>query len=174
MQKNIRKYARRYPLWPRVACRCWGWGIAVKMAKWSVCPTRLDYIASSSICQILLLCLTLFWCSVPLFPFSLSSTFMLGLLLLHFGSRTIFFTRRLPPGWTNTTWPLLHFSTHMIFFTSHLPPGWTSTTWLVVWGRDHRNHGHTIKVWRICNIYIYIYTYIQTWTDYTARLVASR
>ena len=26
------------------------------------------------------------------------------------------------------------------------PPGRTSTTWLVVWGRDHRNRAHAIKV----------------------------
>ena len=50
-------------------------------------------------------------------------------------------------------------------FTHRSPRGGTSTTWLVVWGRDHRSCAHAIKVWRI---------YIQTWTDNTARLVASR
>ena len=54
-----------------------------------------------------------------------------------------------------TMWPLLHFGSRTIFFTRWSPPGWFSTTWLVVWGRDHRNCAHAIKVWRI---YIYIYT----------------
>ena len=79
--------------------------------------------------------LSLFWCSNPLFPFSLSTTITLGLLLLHFGSRTIFFYTR-------------------------SPPGRTSTTWLVVWGRDHRNRANAIK--SVTDIYIYIYIYIQT------------
>ena len=43
--------------------------------------------------------------TLPLFPLSLSSTIMLRPLPLHFGSRTIFFTRRSPPSGTNTTWP---------------------------------------------------------------------
>ena len=108
--------------------------------------------------RLFLLCLTLFWCSVPLFPSSLSSTITLWLLLLHFGSRTIFFTRRSPPAPTSTMWPRLRFGSHTrTIFRS--PPGRTSTTWLVVWGRDHRNRAHVIKVWRI---YIYIYIYIHT------------
>ena len=40
-----------------------------------------------------------------------------------------------------------------------LDPGRISTTCLIVWGRDHRNCTHAIKVWRI---YIYIYIYIHT------------
>ena len=50
-------------------------------------------------------------------PPSLSSTVTLGLLLLHFDSRTIFFTCRSPSGRPNIMW-------------------------LVVWGRDHRNCTH--------------------------------
>ena len=55
----------------------------------------------------------------------------------------IFFTCLLPSGWT-----LLHFGscTRTIFRS---PSGQTSTTLLVVWGRDHRNCAHPIKVWRI-------------------------
>ena len=124
----------------------WRWqsGGLKSFRKWVKCR--------ASICQIFRLCLTLFWCSVPLFPSSLSSTITLGLLVPHFGSLTIFFTCRS----TSTIWPLLHYRsrTCTIF---RLPPGQTSTTWLVVWGQDHRNHAHAIKVWRI-----YIHTYIHT------------
>ena len=49
--------------------------------------------------------------------------------------------------------PLSH--PEMRSITSWSPRGQTSTKWLVVWGRDHRNRPHTIKVWQI---YIYIYT----------------
>ena len=86
-------------------------------------------LLSTPVCQTLSPLPYSLWCSVPLFPFSLSSTITLGLLLLHFGS-------------------------HTIFFTCRSPPGRTSTTWLVVLGRDHRNCAHAIKVWRI-----YIHTY---------------
>ena len=64
---------------------------------------------------------------------SLSSTVTLGLLLLHFDSRTIFFTCRSPSGRTNIVW-------------------------LVVWGRDHRNcthatiYIHTNMNWLQCMI----------------------
>ena len=93
----------------------------------------------------------------------IAQSITLGLLPLHFGSRMIFFTCRLPPGRT-----LLHFGprTCTIFWS---PSGRTSSTWLVVWGQDHRNYAHSIKVWQI-----YIHTYVQTWPDYTAWLVASR
>ena len=79
--------------------------------------------------RLFLLWLTVFWCSVPMLPFSFSSTITLGVVLLHFSSRTMFCTRRSPPGWTSTTWP-------------------------VFWGREHRNYAHAIKVWWI-NIYIH-------------------
>ena len=65
---------------------------------------------------------------------------------------------------------LLHFGSHMISFTRQLPSDWTSTTWLVVWGRDHRNHVHTIKVWRI---YIYIYTHTHTNTNWQHCTISS-
>ena len=69
---------------------------------------------------------------------------------------------------------LLHFSSRTISFTHRLPSDRTSTTWLVVWERDHRNHAHAIKVCRIyIYTYMYIHTYIQTRTDNTAWLVAS-
>ena len=42
-----------------------------------------------------------------LFPCSLSSMITLGLLLLHFGSHTFFFTRRSPSGWTKDALLLL-------------------------------------------------------------------
>ena len=51
--------------------------------------------------------------SVPLFPFSLSSKIMLRILLLHFTSCTIFFTRRLPFDWTCTTGDETTETTHM-------------------------------------------------------------
>ena len=129
----------------------------MKMAKWwsedfqKVSKILCEYLSDS-----FLLCLTLFWCSVPLFPSSLSSTIMLGLLMPYFGSCTIFFTRRSPPGRT-----LLHFGSRMrtIFWS---PPGRTSTTWLVVWGQDHRNRAHAVKVW-----WIYIHTYIHIHTNAT-------
>ena len=103
---------------------------------------------------------TLFWCGVSLFRSLLSNTITLGLLLLHFGFHTILFTRRSPPSRTSTMLPLLHFGSRTCtIFQS--PPGQTNTMWLVVWGQDHRNRTHTIKVWQI---------YIQTRTDYTAWL----
>jgi len=55
---------------------------------------------------------------------------------------------------------LLHFGSRTISFTHRLPSDRTSTTWLVVWERDHRNHAHAIKV---CQIYIHIYIYIHTY-----------
>ena len=99
---------------------------------------------------------------------SLASTITHGLPLLHFGSRMNFCTRQSPPGQTSTTWRLVRLSlgSRTIFSrVDHLlDPGWISTTCLVVWGRDHRNRNHAIKVTDI---------YIQTQGDHTVRLVAS-
>ena len=101
----------------------------------------------------------------PFVPLSLSSTITLRLLLLHFGSRTIFFTRRSPPSQTNTTWPW-----PAPFWLSHdhvVIASWSDQYYVArSMGRDYRNRPHTIKVWRI-------YIYIQMRADYTARLVAS-
>ena len=124
-QKNIRKYASRYPLKPRVACRwyCWGRRIAVSMTKRSSEEFQEAKCRASYQTQRYML-----WWShcrsfdAVYFCFSFhSSTITLGLLLLHFGSRIIFFTRR-------------------------SLPGRTSTTWLVVRGRYHRNRAQAIKV----------------------------
>jgi len=52
-----------------------------------------------------------------LFLFSLSSTITLGPLLLHFGSCTIFFTRRLPPNRTSVAPAPVQLS-HNFFHTS--------------------------------------------------------
>ena len=98
-QKNIRKYVSRYHV-KCVGSKCWGRDIAAKMAKWwseefqKVSKVSCEYLSDS-----FLLCLTLFWCNVTLFPSSLCSMITLGLLPLYFGSRMIFFTCRLPPGW---------------------------------------------------------------------------
>jgi len=62
--------------------------------------------------------------------------------------------------------PLVHGvdRSRTIDFTRRLPPGRTSTTY-IVWEQDHGKSAHAIRVWRI-----YIHIYIQTRTDYTARL----
>ena len=132
---------------------------------------RLSLYTSLQSVRLFLLCLPLFWSSVPLFPFSLSSTITLrpltrSILVL---ARSISHVDRLLVGPVLRGHGLLHFDSRTI--TSQSPRGQTSTAWLVVWGRDYRNRAHAIKVWQI---YIHIYIYIQTRTDNTARLVASR
>ena len=142
---------------------CWWKGIVVKTAKRSSegfktkCSSYLDSLCTLLFPQSVRLFLlafiqcTLFWCSVPSFPFSVSSTITLGLLLLHFGS-------------------------HMISFT-HRSPDLTSTTWLVVWGRDHRNCAHTIIKCDRYIYYIYIYIYIHSnanWLHCTISSLALR
>ena len=86
-------------------------------------------------------------------------------LPLHFGSRTIFFTHRLPPSQTNTTWP---WPAPFWLLPNHVAiASWSDQYYvLIVWGRDHRNRPHTIKVWRI---YIYIHTYIRESVDSLCR-----
>ena len=107
---------------PPLGARCWGRDIVVKMAKqfswrasrneWSV--VRVSKRKGTCCSGVIVI--------EVLFSFSLSSMIMLGLLLLHFSSLTISFTRQ-------------------------SLPGHTSTTWLVVWGQDHRKHAHAIYIY---------------------------
>ena len=136
VQKNIQKYASRYPLQPRLAC--WtryssgdGKAVVWRVWKWAKCR--------ASICQTLLCSDAVSLC----FRLRSLARSRLDCSCSIFGSRTIFFTCRSPPGWT-----LLHFDSRMrtIFRSPH---GQTSTTWLVVWGRNHRNRAHAIKVWQM-------------------------
>ena len=96
--------------------------------------------------------LRLFRWSVPLFPFALSSAITLG-LLLHFGSHELLHVDRLLVASSLGTRPRKPRPRSSMGTRPQKP--------------RPRNQSVT-------DIYIYIYTYIQTRADYAARLVASR
>ena len=104
--------------------------------------------------------LSLFWCSVSLFLFLLSSTIMLTSWLdqyhiapAPFWLSTILFTCKSLSLAGQTPCERLHVRVWPVIWLLRQ----TSTTWLIVWGWDHRNHARAIKVGRIYN-YICIHT----------------
>ena len=117
-------------------------------------PTRLSLCIHYFSLYQTLLCLTLFWSSVPIcfhFCSLVRSRLDCSCSILAFARASLLFCRLLVGPVPHGTCCILALA--QFCFTCWLPLGWISTMGLVVWGRDNRDHSHNG----------YIYTHTQTY-----------